>query len=100
MTKCKKCGGTLNGKTCNLCELFKVGQAFAGVEQARGNNPNASLALKVQPGQVQEAIADARKKGVAVEFRKDGTPLFTSRRQKAAYLRAYGVINKDGGYSD
>ena len=51
----------------------------------------------------QEAIEDARRKGVETEFRPDGTPMFTSRAHKGKYLRAYshlGIHNLDGGYSD
>lgn len=98
--KCRKCGGEKKGRACNLCALFASGQAYNGVEKCRGNNPQASQALKVRPHQVQDAIADARKKGVETEFTKKGLPMFTSRRHKQRYLRAYGYVNQDAGYGD
>ena len=98
---CTKCGGTVHAEHCKLCELFAEGfEGYAGVEVCRLNNPAGSLALKVHPKQVQEAIASAKKRGVPTEFDRTGKPLFTSRAHKKAYLKAYGYVNFDGGYGD
>jgi hypothetical protein len=57
-------------------------------------------ALGVHPKQIKEAEADAKRKGVPVDFDKQGRPVFTSRKQYKAYCNAYGVFNRDGGYGD
>lgn len=98
--KCRKCGGERTPEKCNLCELFDSGAAYAGVEMERHNKPKASNALKVHPSQVQEAIENARQKGVPTDFTKDGRPLFTSRSHQKRYCKAYGYFNRDGGYGD
>ena len=97
---CDRCGGTLHGADCKLCELFEQGPLYDGVERCRLNNPNESHALKVHPRQVPEAVADAVRKGVPTEFTKDGRPRFTSREHQKRYLKAYGYVNLDGGYGD
>lgn len=72
-----------------------AGESFCGWKR-----PVVSSALAVHPDQVAEATADAVKKGVPVEFRPDGRPVFTSTRQRAAYCRAYGFFDRNAGYSD
>lgn len=62
--------------------------------------PLASDAMAVHPKQVKEAREDAVKKGVPVDFLEDGRPVFTSRKQRADYLKAYGFHDRDAGYSD
>lgn len=68
--------------------------------QTVGAWPMASEAMGVHPSQVEEATADAKKKGVTTEFDKIGRPVFTSRAHRKAYLAAYGVHDKRGGYGD
>jgi hypothetical protein len=62
--------------------------------------PLASDAMAVHPHQVEEAREDARRKGVEVEFLPDGRPVFTSRAQRRAYLKAYRFFDRNGGYGD
>ena len=62
--------------------------------------PLASDAMAVHPKQVKEAREDAIKKGVPVDFLEDGRPVFTSRKQRADYLKAYGFHDRDACYSD
>lgn len=57
--------------------------------------PIVSDALAVHADQVQEAIADAAKKGVPTEFRKDGRPVLRDRAHRKAYLKAYGFIDRN-----
>jgi len=66
----------------------------------RGFKPIKSDALAVHPAQVKEAEADAKKKGVPVEFMKDGRPVFTSRSQRKRYMQIYGFFDRAGGYGD
>lgn len=56
--------------------------------------PLHSEALAVHPDQIQEATADAKAKGVPVEFDRNGRPVFTSSRQFRAYAKAYGFRHK------
>jgi hypothetical protein len=65
-----------------------------------GWKPLVSDALAVHPRQVQEAIADAAKKGVPTEFQKDGRPILRSREHRKAYMKAYGFFDKAAGYGD
>lgn len=56
--------------------------------------PVASDALKVHPSQVNEAREEAKRRGVNVEFRNDGTPVFTSSRQFRDYCRKHGYRHR------
>jgi hypothetical protein len=67
------------------------------------NNGNCSLtsfkplhseALAVHPKDIAQASEDARKKGVPVEFDKQGRPIFTSSQQFRKYCKAYGFVHK------
>lgn len=58
------------------------------------------ISLKVHPEQRQEAIDDARAKGVPTDFDLAGRPQFSGRRHQRDYNRAYGFFNRDGGYGD
>ncbi len=79
--------------------------AFPPVKDAGGSGlfgwkPILSEALAVHPEQVQEAIEDAKKKGVPTDFLPDGRAVLTSRSHRKAYLRAYGFHDRSGGYGD
>jgi hypothetical protein len=65
-----------------------------------GWKPLVSDALAVHPNQVKEAIDDARAKGVSVDFKEDGRPVFTSRQQRKEYCKAYGFYDRNAGYGD
>ena len=65
-----------------------------------GWRPLASEALAVHPLQRQEAIDSAIRKGVPTEFNTIGQPVFTSRKHRRDYLRAYNYRDEDGGYGD
>lgn len=56
--------------------------------------------LGVLPSQIPEAMADAKSKGVKVEFDAEGTAMWDSRKERKEYCRAYGVHDRDGGYGD
>lgn len=59
-----------------------------------GFKPLHSEALAVCPADVPEAMADAKKKGVPVEFDGEGRPVFTSSRQFRQYAKAYKFRHK------
>lgn len=71
-----------------------------GGEALSATPANISESLAVHPKQVQEAVADAKAKGVPTEFLPDGRPVFTSRAHQKAYLKAYNFRNNDGSYGD
>ena len=56
--------------------------------------PMHSEALCVHPDQRDEAIADAKAKGVPVDFDQEGRPVFTSSRQFRDYAKIYGFRHK------
>lgn len=62
--------------------------------------PLLSDALSVHPRQAKAAEAHARKKGVNVQFKADGSPIFTSRKQRADYCKVMGYFDKSAGYAD
>lgn len=62
--------------------------------------PILSDALAVHPKQVQEAMEDAKRKGVPTEFLPDGRPVLRTRQHRKEYLKAYGFHDKRGGYGD
>ncbi len=69
-------------------------EKFAPTTQEAGSSlvsfkPLKSDALAVHFTQVEKARESAKRKGVPVEFTKDGRPIFTSSRQYRNYMRAY-----------
>jgi hypothetical protein len=65
-----------------------------------GWKPIASDALAVHPSQVEEARADAIKKGVPTDFLPDGRPILRTREHRKEYMRRYGYFDKQGTYGD
>lgn len=62
-----------------------------------------SNAMGVHPDQIPEAMADARSKGVKIDFTPDGTAYWKgvdARQRRKEYCRAYGFHDRDGGYGD
>lgn len=59
-----------------------------------------SDSMSVHPEQIEEAIADAHRRGVRIDFDPDGTARFQSRHQRNKYLKAYHFHDKDAGFSD
>ena len=93
--------GTLHFETCRLCELFAAGGTTQPlVEVERLNKPKLSDGLAVHPDQVPEFMAEDKKRGVPIEYHRDGRAVINSRAQQKAYLTAYGFHNRDGGYGD
>lgn len=62
--------------------------------------PHESEALGVHPDQVEEARESAKRRGVPTEFLPNGNPIMRSRKHQRDYLKAYGFINRDGGFGD
>lgn len=60
----------------------------------------ASEGMAVDPEQIPEAMARDARHGVKVDYNEIGAPVFTSRAQRAKYLKMKGCFDKDGGYSD
>jgi len=80
----------------------RVDLEIAGMEIGScANWPMKSDAAGVHPDQVGDFARDSVEKGVPTEFdRKTGQAIFTSRQHRAQYLKAYGMFDKNGGYSD
>jgi len=51
--------------------------------------PQESLALSVPPSQIETYREDAKQHGVSIDFKPDGTALFSSTRQKEKYMKKY-----------
>ena len=59
-----------------------------------------SDALGVHPDQIPQAIEEARRHGVRVEFSADGRAKLDSSRHRAAVAKPLGIYDRNGGYSD
>ena len=60
-----------------------------------------SLGAGVHFSQVKEFRTDAKQHGfTGVEFSNDGECVFTSRGERARYLKHRGLVDRDGGYGD
>ena len=60
-----------------------------------------SVGAAVHSNQVSEFREDAKKAGfTVVDFKNDGTAVFSSRGERRLYLKHRGLLDRDGGYSD
>ncbi len=59
-----------------------------------GFKPMESDALGVHPRQIPQAMADARKKGHAIDFAANGNPIITSSKQFREYAKKSGFRHK------
>lgn len=76
------------------------GRTLTRIYTARGANattfkPCDSEAMAGHPDQRDEMIAEAKRRGVPVEFTADARPFFTSRQQKREYMKAFGYEDKN-----
>lgn len=62
--------------------------------------PMVSDAAAVDPSQVPGMIEEAKKRGVSVRYTKLGQPIFENRAHRASYLKAFGYVDRAGGYGD
>lgn len=62
--------------------------------------PIESVGLGVHPSQIKAAEEAAAKKGVKLEFTKDGKAILRDRGHRRDVLRATGYHDHNGGYGD
>jgi hypothetical protein len=67
---------------------------------APGIWPMESVALAVHPAQVEEANARAKRHGIAVAYKPDGTCVIADRKARKELNRLEGFHDKQGGYGD
>ncbi len=60
----------------------------------------SELALAVDPSQVGEANARAKRHGVGVEYRPDGAAVIADRKARKQLLKLEGFHDRRGGYGD
>jgi putative FmdB family regulatory protein len=109
---CDKCGGTFERQlpmaraderqACDTCGRF-ASRDFVReqTKAARCENwPMESDAAGVHPSQVREATEYAQQVGVPTDYTPDGRAIFRSRKHRAKYLKAHGMVDRDAGYSD
>lgn len=68
--------------------------------QTPGIWPMCSEAMGIHPSQIAEAMERDRKAGVPTSYTPDGRPILLGRGHRKAYLRSYGMHDKQGGYGD
>jgi hypothetical protein len=62
--------------------------------------PMTCEALAVSPDQIREQMAEDAKRGVKVEYARDGSPVFDSPGIRKRYCEAYGFYDRNASYSD
>jgi hypothetical protein len=62
--------------------------------------PMRSDALGVHPDQIPEAIAEAAKSGVRVNFDGEGRAILESPKHRKEYAESMGFFDRQGGYGD
>lgn len=86
------------GRKCGRPRI-ETGNEFP-MTQLPSTWPQTSFFGGVHPSQANELREHLRKHGVNAEVLPSGDVKFTSRGQRRAYLRARGMVDLDGGYSD
>lgn len=93
----------LNGEAVTKAEFMKDTKGMAGGAPMVGNHkgwPRVSQAAGVHPSQRHEAAAHAASMGVPTEINTDGDVVFRDRKHQTKFLKAHGMRDNDGGYSD
>lgn len=67
---------------------------------APGIWPAESIGMGVLPEQVAEATAQAKRHGIAAEYKPDGTAVVRDRTARKQLMRLKGMFDKVGGYGD
>lgn len=49
----------------------------------------------VHPDQVEEKMAENARRGISVEYTKDGRAKFTSQAHRRRYMKAYGLVDRN-----
>ncbi len=65
---------------------------------ASGAWPIVSEAAGCHPEQVKEHMEFDQQHRVPTEYTRDGSPVFTDRAHRKRYLKAHGLVDKDGVY--
>ncbi len=109
---------TTPDETETIEEVFSVGKAPAkvrrngkvyerdiaaehqGHQDTPGNWPMYCDASGVHPDQIPEAIAAAKRRGVTIEFSKDGRAKLNDNGHRTKYHYAAGLFDRDGGYGN
>ena len=82
------------------CKAFDYGIIRNKSLQTAGNWPMTSSAVGVHPDEVPGRMEFDKAKGVPTEYTSDGDPIFTSKAHRTNYCQAYGVHDRNAGYSD
>lgn len=62
--------------------------------------PLESEALAVHPNQVQKANDRAKRHGIGVQYKPDGTAILADRRARKQMIALEGFFDNHGGYGD
>lgn len=88
----------LSGK--EVTEEEYLGQLPGGTPAGGSAWPMLSEALAVHPEDIPEAKAFYKKRGLDVDFSKDGRVVMRDRAHRRKVIKANGSFDKDGGYGD
>lgn len=109
--ECERCGERFSQfhRECKKrvdCEECKAKNAAywlmtpIRIASSHVGKPIESDALACHPSQIPEKKRAAAKRGLEVDFKPDGTALFTSWSAKRKYAEANGHWFKDAGYAE
>lgn len=85
------------GSKCPACldgAIIRDLAAETGGAMTDWTVPLESNAAGVLPNQVAEARDYAKKHGIPIEYKRDGTAMFKSKRSRDRALRALGLVDK------
>jgi hypothetical protein len=94
----ENCGGTNTRRESRSSVVLLAGRYFGANGWSTGLESDAA---GIPPQQVKQFNQDAKDAGfTGVSFDRDGTARFTSRKQRAGYLKYRGLCDRDAGYGD
>jgi hypothetical protein len=97
---CKKCGGTIHGDECKLCELFASSSPPPAAQSGLWESWGQLGALAVSPKQVAEANARLKRHGIVGAYDPTGNIHVPDRANRKKLLRLEGMHDNNGGYGD
>ncbi len=97
---CKKCGGTIHGEECKLCEMFAEAEPALAAAPGLWDNWGHMGSLAVHPSQVAAANARLKRHGIVGGYDPKGDVHVPDRANAKKLLRLEGMHNNQGGYGD
>ncbi len=89
-------------KTCQFCpcrcEDLAVG--YSPAQASKGRWPLESDAAGVHPSQIPEAMEEAKRRGVRLEFSKNGSAIFDNPQHQRQVCNALGLFQRNAFFGN